>query len=198
MSTKNEYTYLIVGSGVFGASTAYHLSKTHTSASITLLDRSSTFPCSLAASYDYNKMVRADYENKFYCKLALEAREAWKSEELYKSFFHESGMVVLNDTGLGSRIIKNYEELNAYSEATVFGKEELKERYGGLFGDVDLRGVEEVFVNPLSGWAEATNAIKAVIDAAVSNGVKYLEGDVQRLLFNDSGDCIGVRIKDGR
>jgi sarcosine oxidase/L-pipecolate oxidase len=69
----SPFSHLIIGSGVFGASTAYHLSKSHPSASIAILDRSSSFPYSLAASHDFNKIIRADYGNAFYCELALDA-----------------------------------------------------------------------------------------------------------------------------
>lgn len=196
-SQSTPYSYLIVGSGVFGASTAYHLSISHPRASIALIDRSEFYPCELAASHDFNKIVRADYGNAFYCKLALEAREAWVTEEMYKPYFHQSGMVVLDDTGLGKKIIKNYEILNAYSESVIVGVNEMKKRYDGLFQDADYRGVEEIFVNPLSGWAEAATAVRKVIEAAINSGVKYIRGDVEKLLFDDSRACIGVRTRSG-
>ncbi|KAE8443743.1 hypothetical protein EG329_001423 [Mollisiaceae sp. DMI_Dod_QoI] len=196
-SQPTPYSYLIVGSGVFGASTAYHLSKTHPKASIALIDRSESYPCELAASHDINKIVRADYGNEFYCKLALEAREAWVKEEMYKPYFHQSGMVVLDDTGLGKKIITNYQTLKAHSESVIIDVNEMKSRYDGLFEDADYRGVEEVFINPLSGWAEATRAVRKVIETGVSSGVKYISGDVKKLLFNENGACIGVQTKYG-
>jgi sarcosine oxidase/L-pipecolate oxidase len=200
MASPNDskYSHLIIGSGVFGASTAYHLSKTHPTSKIALLDRSPSYPCPLAASHDYNKIIRADYGNPFYCSLALEAREAWEKEPLYKDLFNETGMVVLDDTGLGRKIIKNYDDLNTYSEAVIISPKDLKSKYEGLFEDADLTGIDEVFVNPVSGCAEATKAVKAVIEATVSNGVEYIEGDVARLIFDTNGDCTGVETKDGK
>ena len=69
-------------------------------------------------------------------------------------------MVVLDDTGLGRKILGNYESLDNNSEARVFVPEEMKTMYDGLFEDTDYRGVEEVFLNPQSGWAEATLGAK--------------------------------------
>ena len=66
--------YLVVGAGVFGASTAYHLSKAKPKANIILIDRT-PFPCPIAASHDINKAVRADYGDVFYCKLGLRTLE---------------------------------------------------------------------------------------------------------------------------
>jgi sarcosine oxidase/L-pipecolate oxidase len=193
----SPFSYLIIGSGVFGASTAYHLSKSHPEAPIAILDRSSSFPCSLAASHDFNKIIRADYGTAFYCELALEAREAWKNDPLYKPFYHQSGMVVLDDTRLGRKIIKNYEDLKAHSECVLISPDEMKAQYEGLFADAAYEGVDEIFINPLSGWAEAASAVRAVIEAAVANGVKYIEGDVAKLLLDNNRHCTGVETKDG-
>jgi sarcosine oxidase/L-pipecolate oxidase len=193
----SHFSHLIIGSGVFGASTAYHLSKSQPKASIAILDRSSSFPCSLAASHDFNKIIRADYGNAFYCELALEAREAWKNDPLYKPFYHQSGMVLLGDTSVGREIIKNYQDLKAYSESVIIGPDEMKARYEGLFAEAEYKGVDEIFINPLSGWASAASAVRAVIEAAVANGVKYIEGDVAKLLLDNSGHCTGVETKDG-
>lgn len=115
-----DTSFLIVGGGVFGASTAYFLSKAHPTTRILLVDRSPTYPCSLAASYDFNKIIRADYGSLFYCELALKAQEAWKNDPLYKPFHHQSGMVNFAQGDLGRRIIENYETLNAYSESEIF------------------------------------------------------------------------------
>jgi sarcosine oxidase/L-pipecolate oxidase len=197
MATNQHQSYLIVGGGVFGASTAYHLSKAHPDASIALIDRSQSFPCPLAASNDENKIVRADYGSIFYCELALKARELWQKDPLYKTFYHQSGMVVLDESDLGRRIIKNYETLKAYHECEIIGAEEMMTRYDGLFADADYRGVEDIFINPLSGWAEATPAVKKVIEAAIKSGVKYVEGDVETLVFDDNGNSTGVKLKDG-
>lgn len=57
-------SYLIIGAGVFGASTALELSIAEPSAKIILIDQKPS-PCPLAASYDYNKVVRTDYGDIF-------------------------------------------------------------------------------------------------------------------------------------
>jgi sarcosine oxidase/L-pipecolate oxidase len=198
MPRSKNSSYLIIGGGVFGASTAYYLSKTHPGALVVLVDRSPSFPCSLAASHDFNKIIRADYGNPFYCQLAVEAREAWKSDPLYKQFYYESGMVVLEDNGLGRRIIKNYEDLKVSSNISMIQSDELKTLYSGLFEDTDYRGVGDVFINHNSGWAEATPAVHATIGASVTNGVEYVQGDIESLAFNEKGDCTGARTQDGR
>lgn len=189
-------SFIIIGAGVFGASTAYHLAKAIPSATITLIDRS-PYPCPLAASYDYNKIVRADYGDKFYMSLALKSQHEWRTNPLYKPFFHESGMVNIEGTGLGRRMIQNFKDLGVKSKAEVVGPEELRKRYP-LFWDADYTEAKDCYVNSEAGWAEAASALKAVIAKAVSYGVDYVEGSVSRLLFDDECDCTGVELKDGR
>lgn len=198
MAKNSPKSYLIIGSGVFGASTAYHLAKAHPDASITLVDRHVSYPSTLAASNDENKIVRADYGSLFYCELALKARELWQNDPLYKTYYHQSGMVVMDESDLGRRIIRNYVTLKAHHECEIIGVEEIITRYDGIFSDADYRGVKDIFINPLSGWAEATLAVKNVIDASVKNGVKYVEGDVDTLVFDNKGDCTGVKLKEGQ
>lgn len=67
-------SYIIVGAGVFGASTALSLSRQDPAPTVILIDRT-PFPCLIAASHDINKMVRSDYSDIFYCKLGLQALE---------------------------------------------------------------------------------------------------------------------------
>ena len=196
-SSTEKASYLIIGSGVFGVSTAYYLSLTYPEASIAVLDRSIEFPCPLAASNDFNKIVRADYGNQFYCDLALEAREAWKTDPLYSSFYNESGLVNVDDTGLGRKILKSYENLQEYPGASIISPAEMRVMHDGLFANADYRGVDEIYYNPTSGWAEATSAVKAVIEASIARGVKFVTGTVDQLCFNDIGDCVGIRCSDG-
>lgn len=61
---------LIVGAGVFGLSTAFHLAKSGYS-NITVLDRGETIPSKYSAGNDLNKIMRVEYEDDFYTDLAL-------------------------------------------------------------------------------------------------------------------------------
>src|ERR1700760_2886098 len=74
---ESSNTYIIVGAGVFGASTALHLKRTKPLAKVILID--SLQPNPAAASFDLNKIIRADYRDIFYMKLALEAQNKWQN-----------------------------------------------------------------------------------------------------------------------
>lgn len=110
---------------------------------------------------------------------------------------------MLDDTGLGKKIVENYEDLGVHDGEVVSVNEFLEGKFGGrfegtLFKGADWRGVKEVFVNVTSGWAEATKAVSKVVAAALEAGVESLAGDVERLLFDENGGCVGAKTTDGR
>jgi sarcosine oxidase / L-pipecolate oxidase len=188
--------FLVVGAGVFGASTALHLIRKYPSATVTLIDR--TVPCQAGASWDWSKVVRADYTNVLYMKMALEAMELWKSEPMYKQFYHESGLVWIDNRGFPRRVIDNHKHLKTDEKVRMATPEEVRKLYGGIFEDAKFDGMPEILINESSGWVEASEALKMVIDAAVSAGVKSVEVDIASLEFDGEGSCVGVRSTSGQ
>ena len=191
-------SYIIVGAGVFGASTALYLSRQKPAPTIILIDRT-PYPSPLAASHDINKIVRSDYGDIFYCKLGLKAIERWRTDPLFVTWFHQSGLLKATDhnTDLVDKIFENYKKLGSDVKAELFGPEELRTRFNGIYADTDLSDVEHLLWNPSSGWAEATTALKYTLDAVVENGVHYVAASVANLILKD-GACTGIRTEDGR
>ena len=191
-------SYIILGAGVFGVSTAYHLIRKYPTASITLIDRDAHEATTrVAASWDWNKVVRADYDDLVYCQLALEAQDIFKSDELWKPFFHETGIFWTCRSEYAGAVIANYETLKRKADLRAVGVEEARGLYGGLFEDADYGGVKEVLVNRTSGWAAAGDCLGAVTRECLRLGVRYVVGEVETLVF-ERGDCVGVRMGDGR
>lgn len=189
--------FVIIGSGVFGASTALHLVRTKPQSRIILIDKKA-FPDPSAASSDLNKIIRTEYDDLLYMRLALKARKAWKEDPLYAPFFHEAAMVTLEDSGVSKRVIRLFKDLSVEPEAQMLPVQVLQSRYGNLLDQTALEGVEEVYVNPLSGWAEASAALDKVIEAAIQEGIELVKADITQILFNAAGDCTGVRAADGQ
>lgn len=161
-----------------------------------LIDRE-PFPCQVGASWDWNKVVRADYTDIFYMKLALEAKEVWRTDPLFTQWYHEDGMYWISDTALAQTVADLYTPLQASEDFELLDAAGAKGLYNGMFEDGDYTGVSQVLINRTSGWAEARNALKSVIEAAVTAGVKYVTATVASLEFCDGGSCIGVRNVDG-
>jgi sarcosine oxidase/L-pipecolate oxidase len=60
----------IIGGGAWGLSTALHLMQAGFT-NLTVFERSERMPSRYSAGWDINKIVRAEYEDKFYTQLAL-------------------------------------------------------------------------------------------------------------------------------
>lgn len=188
-----EESYIIVGAGVFGASTALYLINKYPSASITLIDRATK----CGASWDWNKVVRSDYPDKLYTRLALEARELWASDPIYKPYYHASPMVWIS--GIDPTVyVENHRSAGVEPNFEMFTVEEARSAFGGLFKDADYEGVNKIYVNYDSGWAEAKDVLDNVVASAVSAGVKFVADGVSAVVFDESGSrATGVRTQAG-
>ncbi|ETN41000.1 uncharacterized protein HMPREF1541_02932 [Cyphellophora europaea CBS 101466] len=195
--TNPRHSYLIVGAGVFGVSTAYHLIKRYPDASVTIIDRDAYDADSrVAASWDWNKVVRADYDDIVYCQLALEAQDIFNSDPLWKPYFHQTGIYWICRSDYAQDVIDNYKKLGRKADLSAVPIEEARKLYDGLFDDADYAGVKEVLVNKTSGWAAAGDCLRAVTKHAIELGVKYVVADVETLVF-EQGRCIGVKATTG-
>lgn len=191
-------TYLILGAGCFGASTAYHLITEYPNAQITLIDRG-PFPNPTAAAHDLNKIIRADYPDLVYMRLAHESQEQWRYEPLFRPFYHETGMLFVEDFGMGRKTYDNHKKLfGEKSSAELLDPDVAQQSFDGVFKTAHWTGVKKNYYNPRSGWAEADKAMTALIQAAVDRGVRYLGDGVAKLLFDDNSKCTGVLTGNGQ
>lgn len=106
---------LIIGSGVFGLSTAYALASrdVFSSTSITVVDRASApsannssatpvFPARDASSIDSSRIIRGDYADPAYAALATDALRQWRKVDSPDALgaqgrYSESGLVLVAD-----------------------------------------------------------------------------------------------------
>ncbi|KAG6001105.1 hypothetical protein E4U21_004678 [Claviceps maximensis] len=191
-------SYIIVGAGIFGISTAYHLIRKHTNASVTVVDRDAFDADNrVAASWDWNKVMRAEYDDFFYCKLALEAQDVFTSDPLWKPFFHQTGLYWMCSRKYAQDCINNLDKLGRREDITVWPVEEARKMFGGLFDESDYTHVEQVLVNKTSGWVAAGDCLQAMTRVAVDLGVKYVVGEVDTLLFDEHRTCVGISTTRG-
>lgn len=196
--SSDKPSYLIVGAGVFGVSTAYHLVKKYPDRSITLVDRDAYDAESrVAASWDWNKVVRADYDDIVYCQMGLESQDVFKTDPLWKPYFHETGIYWMCRSDYAQEVIDNYKKLGRDADLKAVPVDEARKLYGGLFEDADYSDVKEVLVNKTSGWAAAGDCLRAVTRECLDLGVKYVTAEVAALQFDQSGRCTGLKTVKG-
>jgi glycine/D-amino acid oxidase-like deaminating enzyme len=196
---KSKQSYIIVGAGVFGVSTAYHLIRKYPNASVTIVDRDAyDADTRVAASWDWNKVVRADYDDIVYCRLALEAQDIFTSDPLWKPYFHQTGIYWMCRSDYAQDVVNNYKKLGRSADLKAVPIEEARKLYGGLFEDADYTGVKEVLVNKTSGWGAAGDCLRAITRKCLDLGVRYVTADVTGLTFDNSRRCTGIETADGQ
>ena len=131
---------LIIGGGAFGTSTAYHLSL-RGYVNVIVLDRFEP-PSKEAAATDLNKIVRCEYPNDLYTKLAQEAMQIWRDPDgLLSHLFSPTGW-----------IMASHELARSFLQSSF----ETSQRSGGL--GVEFLDVEETkrrfpeFTGSFKGW----------------------------------------------
>lgn len=166
---------------------------------MTLVDRDAYDADSrVAASWDWNKVVRADYDDIVYCRMGLEAQDIFESDPLWQPFFHKTGIFWTCRDTYARSVIDNYKKLGRKADLKAISVKEARSLYGGLFEGADYSDVQEVLVNKTSGWGAAGDCLQAVTKEALRLGVKYVAAEVATLEVDASGQCTGVKTSCGR
>lgn len=178
--------FIVIGAGVFGASTALHLAAETHNAEIFLfgLPTDSAQP----ASIDINKVVRTEYSSDLYRSLADEATRAWQHVD-FKKFYHKCGWVVVHN-GQDSSLPR------PSLESTRMTEEQLRRRFNSIFERCELKGGEDITCDDSVAWVEASEALEKTIRLACEAGVVYREEEITGLCFEGT-KFVGVLSKSG-
>ncbi|KAF8854333.1 FAD dependent oxidoreductase [Acephala macrosclerotiorum] len=197
-----EKSILIVGSGTFGISTAFHLAK-RGYLNITCIDKHS-YPSLDSAGYDLNKIIRTEYDEPLYAEMALEAIQAWRNP-LFKDVFHETGWLVTTcgDPEASEHLRQSYENLKNSNGISgiefVETPEDLIRHVPQLKYARDLSTWKGLW-NKQAGWAHAHDAMKVLGDEAKKLGVKFISGPDGTMtnLQVTGGKLTGITVASGK
>ncbi|GKT51085.1 L-pipecolate oxidase [Colletotrichum spaethianum] len=203
--SKANEPIIIVGAGVFGLGLAHELAHVRGYTNITVLDRYLP-PVPDGSSVDVSRIIRTEYADPLYARLAEEALNGWRHE--YASYYHECGFVLLtgrDDTPYTAKVRKERHGKHAErkSLAQDFDAEEADRAIKHLYPAVqaDIKGLAAIH-NPEGGWADAGAAIQALARAASQAGVSFFAGKmgtVVGLKYDSTGKrVIGVKLSSGR
>jgi sarcosine oxidase len=168
-------TYAVVGAGVFGAWTAYHLRRA--GHNVTLLDEYGPAN-SRASSGGESRIIRASYgKDEVYTRMAI------RSLALWDAFFARTGRNLLHRTG----VLWMAKQDNAYAhesrdtlrklgvEYQDLSPAELKKHYPQIRVDENVNAMFE----PNSGALMARQAVEAVVAQFIRDGGVYQHAGVR-------------------
>lgn len=169
MSTPPQ-NILIVGAGVFGLSTALTFldRPLYNKSQITIIDSAAILPNPVGSSVDASRIIRADYANPSYAKLACLAQESWRDQSPTgwggEGRYTETGFVLTGDAGQEAYIrssMLNVQDLARQGLPMQMEKiQELNDRES-IRAASGLPGVngDTGYANWNSGWADAEKGV---------------------------------------
>lgn len=201
---------LILGSGVFGLSSALALTSRlfFSSSKITLVDQfspydsTSTDPNPSAASIDTSRIVRADYASEPYSQLAVKAQELWRDDGAKawggEGRYHQPGLMLTTEPGRQEyvrRSLINVRALVGQGEVEeANSKEEIDRLIDGHGISVGTWG----YLNKGSGWVDAEATVKWAMSQIDQKRVEVRKDSVQKLLLSTERDSVtGALMNDG-
>ncbi|KAM5345663.1 hypothetical protein ACJ41O_011524 [Fusarium nematophilum] len=206
---------IVAGGGTMGSSTALHLIRSgYNPSNITVLDMY-PIPSSQSAGHDLNKIVSIRIQNKPDLQLSLAALDMWKSDPLFRPYFHNVGVGIADLRRARQNLIsakRDLEQTNVWlddedeilAKMPAFTREQVKvishpiKRWqSGAYANQGWKGVH----GQDGGWLAAAKAINAIGEFLRDQGVKFGFGRAgtfaQPLLSEDGKTCTGVQTLDG-
>jgi len=174
MDTAKTYDVAVIGAGVFGSWTAYHLLRA--GRKVALLDAYGPGN-SRASSGGESRIIRMGYgADEIYTRWSM------RSLRLWQEFFGRAGRPLFHRTG----VLWLAGEKDAYERASLETFARLGVRFERLeraelekrFPQFALGGARWGLYEPDSGALLARRAVQAVVEHAVEGGVEYLSADV--------------------
>lgn len=210
-----------MGSGVFGLSTAYALARrpSYSTTKITVISwdcnrnaieasDSSSKDRAIPASYDTTRIIRADYAEPNYAKLAQEAQSQWRTNDWGGlGRYNETGLLITASSGSTGEayVRKALANVNVNAQSDDHTAKELNDQQSVAdamrVGSEIARGTGNVgYVNQQSGWADAGRCMQDLeAKTRALNRVRFVRATVSGLMVDHkSSKILGVKLAGGR
>ena len=180
MSVPSSTKYLIIGAGIHGLSTGYHLAKqlkargVGSGADITIIDKSGV---AAGASGIACGVVRNNYYQPAMSELMAANVEVWESDpETYH--YHEVGYIALGPEGqVGdlTEVAGRHEQIG-YPSTLITGEDNVREHMLKLFPDWRAPGLKVALHEHKGGFAFNVESMQGLANKAKAEGVTIIEG----------------------
>lgn len=192
MNARKTYDVAVIGAGVFGAWSAWHLQQA--GKRVLLVDAYGPSN-SRASSGGESRIIRMGYgADEIYTRWSLRALGLWKE------FFQRTGDAMFHPTG----VLWLAKEDDPYLQATMgvlqkvgvkfekLSRDELAKRYP----QISLDRVAWGLLEPESGVLMARRAVQSVVGETLKGGAEYLQGAVVAPIAQGHLDSVTTRSGD--
>src|SRR3989440_4046339 len=203
MQVPSRSPYVVVGAGIHGLSTAYHLAKELRSrglgsgADIVVLDK--TAPGAGASGIACG-VVRNNYFQPAMSELMQACVEVWESDPA-AYHYNAVGYIALGAAVQEPDLVATYErqERIGYRSELIVGAREVDEHMKALFPDWRARGVTACLHEHQGGFAFNLDSVLGLVGKCESEGVEILSGvEVQGLELAADDSVTALSTSAGR
>ncbi|KAH6967612.1 FAD dependent oxidoreductase [Ilyonectria sp. MPI-CAGE-AT-0026] len=198
MVMKKSDRIVIVGAGVFGLTTACQLAFEGYE-NVTVIDRNMP-PVPDGSSVDISRVIRFDYGDDAYLRLAYDAYQKWSKMPKYHNIFFPSPFILTSnsDRPFGRSYIEKCTaalDERGFRWKRLENARETKQMYPTLSGPLAAPGFFG-YTNVQAGWADAHKALSQLRDDCIELGVSFISGRAGTAIgfeANSDGQIYAVR-----
>ncbi len=193
MAFPNHAKYIIIGAGIHGLSTAWHLAEglkasgKGSGEDILIVDKTGI---AAGASGIACGVIRNNYFQPAMRELMAHSVDVWESDA--KAFsYHPVGYMQISAESMRGNITTIYEQQQAigYESSFIEGAADTDTYMKSLFDDWQATGVTSVLHEKRGGYANNTAAMYGLADKAEALGVRILTGVTVTGFVNDSASA---------
>ncbi|XP_014555250.1 hypothetical protein COCVIDRAFT_27871 [Bipolaris victoriae FI3] len=173
---NTDSSLVIVGAGVFGLSTALELTRKGYK-NVTIVDRHVP-PVPDGSSVDISRVIRFDYRDPVYARLAKEAFDVWCAHPKFRGIFYHGPNAFIASKAYGrTHLEKCTDALDGLGQTwkAMPNQEAIKAMFPILYGDT-INSSLSGYCNSSSGWADAQKAIALLRNECIEGGVSFICG----------------------
>jgi len=194
MVLPKHIKYLIVGAGVHGLSTAYHLAlelkqrKKGCGADILVIDKTGI---AAGASGIACGVIRNNYFQPAMRELMVHSVEIWESDVKAYSY-HPVGYMQISPEVMHEDVASIYQQQKAigYTSEFIEGAEDCSKYMKGIFSDWQAKGITSVLHEKRGGYANNMASMQGLAQKAEREGVR-IQTNLKVTGFQFSGGRIG-------
>ena len=201
MTIPAKSRYVVIGAGIHGLSTAYHLAERlrakgrASDADIIVLDKTGV---AAGASGIACGVVRNNYFQPAMRELMAHSVATWESDpDTYH--YHPVGYMQISPEVMHECVASIYQQQKAigYESTFIEGTDDCMTYMNGLFSDWQAKGITSVLHEKRGGYANNQASMKGLASKATASGVRIFEGvRVTGFEFGDNSRAIAAVLTD--